>query len=53
MNIFTLLFLILLVLKFLGVIAVSWWVVFAPLLVVLVFFIILFVVPTIIIWRSK
>lgn len=53
MSVFTALFLVLLVLKLVGVIGVSWWVVFAPLLVVLVFFIILFVVPSIIIWRNK
>ena len=53
MSIFTLLFLVLLVLKLIGVIAVSWWVVFAPLLIVLVCFIIVFVVPSIIIWRNK
>lgn len=53
MSVFTALFLVLLVLKLLGVIAVSWWVVFAPLLVVLAFFIILFVVPSVILWRNK
>lgn len=53
MSIFTGLFLVLLVLKLLGVIAVSWWVVFSPLFVVAAFFIALFVVPTIIIWRNK
>lgn len=53
MTIFTGLFLVLLVLKLIGIISVSWWVVFAPLLVVLTFFVILFVVPSIIIWRAK
>ena len=53
MSTFTALLLVLLVLKLVGIISVSWWVVFAPLLVVLVFFIVLFVVPSVIIWRNK
>ena len=53
MSIFTALFIALLILKLLGVITVSWCVVFAPLLVVLAFFTLFFVGPTIIIWRNK
>lgn len=53
MSIFTALFLVLLVLKQVGIIGVSWWVVCAPLLVVQVFFIISFVVPSVSIWRNK
>ena len=53
MNIFTALFVLLLALKLIGIISISWWWVFSPLLVVLAFFIILFVIPTIIIWSSK
>ena len=53
MNIFTALFVLLLALKLIGIISVSWWWVFSPLLVVFVLFTVLFVIPTIIIWRSK
>lgn len=52
-NIFTALFLLLLALKLIGIISVSWWWVFSPLLVVAVLFTVLFVIPTIIIWRNK
>lgn len=53
MDIFTALFVLLLALKLIGIISISWWCVFSPLLVVPAFFIILFVSHTIIIWRSK
>ena len=53
MNIFTALFVLLLALKLIGIISISWWWVFAPMLVVPAFFIILFVIHTIITWRSK
>lgn len=39
MSFLTVLFLVLLVLQLVGVIAVSWWVVFAPLIVLVVIYI--------------
>lgn len=51
MNIFTALFLLLLALKLLGI-SISWWLVFAPLLVALVIFTVVLIIPAIIIWRS-
>jgi hypothetical protein len=51
MSIFTLLFVVLLVLKLLGLISISWWIVFAPLVVLVVLFTLLILLP--IFWRTK